>query len=120
MTSRRQWVLSVLELTVILALSVGTAMLTGCQTTPPPTVTVTKYVVVRPSADLLKPCVATAVPPDPKTYPAASHTEKEKQLFEFGATAQGDLATCNSRWPVLIKWFDLQEKNYAQPAVPPK
>ena len=109
--TRREKIVTALELAfmaVVLALG-------GCATPDTTTTTVTKYVVVHPSAALIADCPDTVAPPDPETYVASSAKVKERMMAEYASAQQVERQKCNARWAGVRSWFSDQDKVYAAP-----
>lgn len=95
--------------TILIAL-----FLTACGSDPVlPSVPKTDYIVVKPSADMMKRCHVT--PPPPKEG-WDKQTEKEiiDKLFQLSSSLYGDLKICNERWDNLPQWFVDQQKVYSK------
>lgn len=75
---------------------------------------VTQYVVIKPSATMLKDCDLGDGPPEPDTFSKLSASEKEKQLYEYATSEQLVITKCNARWPVLRKWYVDQSALYGE------
>ena len=108
--TRREKIVHAIELAFMACLLV----LGGCCTHTPP-VTVTKYVVVHPSATLVADCPDTVAPPEPKLYVASTAKEKERMMAEYASAQQAERQKCNARWAGVRSWFADQDKVYAAP-----
>ncbi len=87
-------------------------ILTGCGLlTPTPVIAPTKYVVAKPTSDLLKTC-ATTPPPTVDAYMLLTKEAREKLLAEYSTALLNDLNECNLRWLALPKWFNDQSTAY--------
>ena len=91
------------------------ALMMGC-TTPKP-LTLTRYVVVLPSAPLVADCEMIA-PPTVETYVAAHRAEQERMLFEYSELQTTYLGICNQRFGVLRQWLQDQTALHEHPARP--
>lgn len=72
----------------------------------------TQYIVVEPSADLVKDCDDDSVPPDREAYLRATPQEREKLLHDYASSEQAAVSKCNKRWPVLREWIAKQKRLY--------
>lgn len=75
----------------------------------------TQYIVIKPSADMVKDCEDLTAPPDRSTYRDASPQEREQLLHKYASSEQTALTKCNKRWPVLREWILQQEQLYQKP-----
>mgnify|MGYP000334847325 CR=1 FL=1 len=77
----------------------------------------TQYVLIEPSAEMVKDCDLGDPPPDAKTYINSVPAEKERQLHDYAASAQLAFKLCNARWPKMRDWVAQQKKNYQSTSV---
>ena len=85
-------------------------VLAGCNTNP--IIKPTTYVVVKPTPILLLPCNISR-PPQISDYLAMSKEDREKSMAGYSTDLLNDLNICNQRWVSFSKWFDDQQKAYA-------
>lgn len=90
--------------------------LTGCGHTTT-VVHDTQYVLVEPSAEMVKDCDIGDPPPDARAYINANPAEKERLLHSYAASTQLALKLCNARWPKMRDWVAKQKKNYQPTSV---
>lgn len=72
----------------------------------------TSYIVIEPTAEMVKDCEDNALPPDREQYKKASPQEREKLLHEYASSEQAAVTKCNKRWPVLREWIAKQKRLY--------
>lgn len=99
-----------------LLLAACAMLLAGCDTIPKLTVEKTKYVLVKPSDEMMQDCVILP-PPDPAVYVSKTLAQREGLLYNFGVDSMDSLATCNVQWKTLREWYVKQKKIY--PDEPP-
>ena len=75
----------------------------------------TQYIVVEPSADMIKDCEDLSIPPDRNAYRAATSQERERMLHEYASSEQTAVTKCNKRWPILRDWITQQKQLYYKP-----
>lgn len=72
----------------------------------------TQYVLVEPSAEMVKDCDIGDPPPDALAYINANAADKERMLHDYSASTQLALKLCNARWTKMRDWIAQQKKNY--------
>ena len=94
-----------------LALIIASFLIACASPTPAPAFDTTKYIIVKPTPELLKTCVTTP-PPAVDDYMAMNKEQREKILSEYSVALLNDLNACNQRWLAFPKWFEDQSNAY--------
>lgn len=98
----------------VVCIAVMAMVLSACANNPViPQIGRTEYIVVTPSADMLKKCHVTA-PPDKTVFSTADKDSQLNMLFNLSSSLYSDLKLCNQRWTDMPEWFSAQQKVYSK------